>query len=353
MAGGQFFYLMDTSDLVVENSIKLGLFKDIFSFLKHFSLHETIKFKEFAEKWKEMDMSLLTLVSSFEQILSSLHQAGLFSPTRPFLDHQLLIFFFFAIFKLNPKREFIKVSLDRMKFILSIGTRAKLLNETETVEAFNYLCSRDAFIILADDPKSFSRIPATKYFHNQNRNQSQNSSLSIPSPEQLHDRITRIQNFLQANPLFDQKISRNSFNRLKGLFENYYENKKRNFGNENQGTDHLKIMEQVFKVVEGYERILPTNSPKSSSSSSYANANNSNPVRSVRARLSQSSSIISTPLNPIADDLFLLKTRPQSVPAPSRLRRLSSLKEKEGGLLEEFIENSNAAVTNMPSINFY
>lgn len=343
---------MDTSDLVIENSIKSGLFKDIFSFLKHFSSHETIKFKYFTEKWKEMDMSLLTVVSSLEQILSSLHQAGLFSPTRPFLDHQLLIFFLFAIFKINPKRECIKVSVDRMKFLLGIRTRAKLLNEIETVEAFDYLCSLDAFIILADDPKSFSRIPAKKYFHNQNHNQSQNSPLSIPSPEQLHDRITRIQNFLQANPLFDQKISRNSFNRLKGLFENYYENKKRNFGNENQGKDHLKVMEQVFKVIEGYERILPTNNPKSSSSStSYAN--NSNPVRSVRARLSQSSSIISTPLNSIADDLFLLKTRPQSVPAPNRLRRSSSLKEKEGGLMEEFIENSNAAVTNMPSINFY
>lgn len=314
-------------DLTTEGAIKRGLQQDITTFLSHFNKSDRIIFSEFRSKWTEMDLGLLTVVVDPETILSCLIQTGLFSPTRPFRDHQLLIFFLFALHKTCKKT--LKVSADRIQFLVGLRMRAAMQGEGETVEALEFLFKNDAFVILADEPKSsISAQFSTNH-----------SAISV---DQLHDRLKRIESFLSSHPLFDHKLSRTTFTRLNSLFERYYESKRKTsmIPSENE-QDFGTVMNGIMRIIEGYEKLL-------SRYAAVQNNNNNNPnSRSIRSRLTQQSL---TPIIPnnvaITTELF---SRSHSVPA-MKPRRPSALREVD---LDEFIESSTSGTSNMPNLNFY
>lgn len=199
--------------------------------------------------------------------------------------------------------------------------------ETETVEALEFLFKNDAFVILADEPKSSISVQVS----------TNHSAISV---DQLHDRLKRIESFLSSHPLFDHKLSRTTFTRLNGLFERYYESKRKTsiipFESEQ---DFGTVMNGIMRIVEGYEKLL----------SRYAavhNPNNPN-SRSIRSRLTQQSLTPVIPNNvAITAELF---SRSHSVPA-LKPRRPSALREVD---LDEFIESSTSGTSNMPNLNFY
>lgn len=187
-------------DLTTEGAIKRGLQRDIATFLKHFDTSDHIVFFEFRSKWTEMDLGLLTVVVDPDTIISCLIQTGLFGPTRPFRDHQLLVFFLLALHKSCKKT--LKVSADRVQFLLGVRMRAAMQGENETIEALECLFKNDAFIILADEPKCSISAQVT-------------SNHTAVSVDQLYDRLKRIESFLSTHPLFDHKLSRITFYPLK------------------------------------------------------------------------------------------------------------------------------------------
>lgn len=311
-------------DLTTEGAIKRGLHQDIATFLKHFDKFDRIQFSEFRSKWTEMDLDLLTVLIDPETIISCLIQTGLFGPTRPFPDHQLLVFFLFALH--NTCKKTLKISADRIQFLLGVRMRATLQGDNEIIEALEYLFENDAFVILVDEPKCSISTHVT-------------SNHSAVSVDQLYDRLKRIESFLSTHPLFDQKLSRTTFTRLNGLFERYYDSKRKSFMHSEREQDFGTVMSGILRIVEGYEKLL-----------TRCAAVNNNPSRSIRSRLTQQSLTLVMPLrkNTLAfsPELF---SRSQSVPAV-KSRRTSSLRELD---LDEFIENSTSGTSNMPNLNFY
>lgn len=312
-------------DLTTEGAIKRGLQHDLATFFCHFSSFEHISFAEFRCKWSEMDLGLLSVIIDPETIVSCLIQNGLFSPSRPFRDHQLLVFTLFALHK--SCRKPLKLSAHRIQFLLGLKMRASMLGEPETVEALEQLFGNDAFVIIADETKIAS-FPHKII----------SSNHSIVSVDQLFDRLKQIEAFLAVNPLFDHKMSRITFTRLNGLFERYYESKRNNMLQLENEQDFGAVLNGITRIVEGYERLL----------SRYSTTQQT--TRSIRTRITQQSltPVIPSSSNPstISPELF---TRSQSVPA-IKSRRTSNLREVD---LDEFIENSSSGASNMPSLNFY
>ena len=313
-------------DLTTEGAIKRGLQKDITTFLRHFSSSDHIKFSDFRSKWTEMDLSLLTVVSDPETIVSCLIQNGLFGPTRPFRDHQLLVFFLYSLHKSFCNRRVINLSANRVQFLLGVRMRAAMQSETETVEALEHLFRNDAFVILAEEQK-ISITPQVTPSH------------SAASVDQLFDRLKRIESFLNGHPLFDHKLSRSTLTRLNGIFERYYESKRRNMIQLESEQDFGTVMSGLVKIIEGYEKLL----------SKHAAASIQNTTRTIRSRLAQQSLTpvipASTPVM-ISSDMF---SRPQSAPV-TKTRRASTLRDVD---LDEFIETSTSGTSNMPNLNFY
>ena len=313
-------------DLTAEEAIKRDLQQDIVNFLGYFNKFDRISFEEFRSKWIEMDLGLLTVVADPEIILSCLIQTGLFGPPRPFRDHQFLVFFLF--FLRNACKRALKVSADRIQFLLGLKMKASMLEEIETVEALEFLFKNEAFVILADEPKW--KIST--------------QNIAPVSVDQLHDRLKRIESFLSSNPLFDHKLSRNTFTRLNGLFEKYYESKRKNSSiiRAESEQDFGTILNRITSIVEGYEKMLHK----------YALVNtthNDSKSRSVRSRLSQQSLTPFVPNNvtTITTELF---SRPHSVPAAVKPRRPSALREVD---LDVFIESTTSGTSNMPNLDFY
>jgi hypothetical protein len=320
-------------NLATEGSLKLkrGVQQDITAFLGHFNTSDHIKFSEFRSKWAEMDLGLLTVVVETETIISCLIQVGLFGPTRPFRDHQLLVFFLLALHK--TCRRTLKVSADRIQFLLGVRMRAAMLGESETVEALEFLFKNDTFVILADETK----ILITDQV---------NSNHSAVSVDQLHDRLKRIQSFLSSHPLFDHKLSRTTFTRLNGLFEKYYDAKRKSMMMHAESEqDFGTVMAGILKIVDGYEKLLARYSTVNFNTNNTPTAS-----RSIRSRLTQQSLtpvMLSANNNvTISAELF---SRSQSVPA-IKARRQSALREVD---IDEFIESSTCGTSNMPNINFY
>lgn len=312
-------------DLTTEGAIKRGVQQDITTFLNHFNTSDHIIFSEFRSKWTEMDLGLLTVVVDPETILSCLIQTGLFSPTRPFRDHQLLVFLLFTLHK--TCRKTLKVSADRIQFLVGLRMRAAMQGETETVEALEFLFKNDAFVILADEPKSSITAQVS-------------TAISV---DQLYDRIKRIESFLSSHPLFDHKLSRTTFTRLNGLFERYYESKRKTslmIPSESE-QDFGTVMSGIMRIVDGYEKLITRYAAV------HINYNNNPTSRSIRSRITQQSLTPVIPNNvAITAELF---SRSHSVPA-SKPRRPSALREVD---LDEFIESSTSGTSNMPNLNFY
>ena len=320
-----------------ESALKRSLLQDVTSFIRHFRSDALLNYSDFLLNWSEMDFDLLALVSTPEHILTCLIQLGLFGPTRPFPDHQLLVFFLFSFYKAARKQY--KISADRMQFFLGVRMRARMLGNEgqETLEALESLFKADAFIITVVNDSSNTL--------------SASSSTNLVTADQLIDRINRIDNFLHQFPLFSPSgssttLSRASLTRLKTSFERYYDSKKRNNVVLEEEQDFGALISSLNRIVESYEKLIQ----KKQQISSQNHFTSSTSSQSIRSRLSQSS------LNPIipsatssTSPLFISQTltgtmRPQSAPAGAKSRK-TSLKEID---LDEFMETSN-----MPSLNFY
>jgi hypothetical protein len=325
---------------ITENSLQQALITDISTFISCFASCENVTFESFSLKWHEMDFALLRSLASSSQILWSLVQVGLFTSTRPFRDHQLLVFLLFAF----HENAAYKISLEKMQLLLNVRLKAKLLRDGDVETALRRLIERDAFVLVAEDFNSpfLTGLSSTQH----------PSSPNVPSKDQLLERIQRLEAFLQLNPLFDQKLPKASFAKITSLLETYCQAKlQANFHTEDS-SELTPILKGVQKIVDGYETLLYK---------SRAMRNFTSPLssqQSIRSRLSQTSLNPVIPLSnhlnnnnhhhqDISSDLFLLN-RSHSVPV-NRMRRASSLNE---AALDEFIETSSST-TNMPNINFY
>lgn len=299
-----------------------------------------LKFKDFRSKWEERDFDLLAHFSSTETVLACLVQMGLFCPTRPFTDHQFLIFFLFSLFKCSGKKA-MRLSADRVQVLLGIRMRARLQEQEgeETFEILETLFRWDAFVITVED--GYERV-----------NSSTNFQSAATSLDQIQDRIRRIENFLTSNPLLHpQKFNRASINRLRGLLDRYYETKRKACIGLEEEQDFGTVFGGILRVVEGYEKFLNVTKVKGKQAEASLQA------KSVRSRLSQSlltpiaiNSTVSNNTDFFASNNFNL-TRSNSVPV-TRMRRASSMR---GDLdLEGFMEEASTSATDMPDINnFY
>ena len=338
---------MDPSEVTDEGTLKRSLLQDITNFLRNFNSDSLIKYSDFRSKWDELDFDLLSILAGPDSITSCLIQLGLFGPTRSFPDHQFLVFFLFSMRKASRKG--IKLSVDRMQFLLGVRMRARMMNDgegDEVIEALESLFKLDSFIITAVSDfteKYISPAPC--------------SATILTSADQLIDRINRIDNFIHLHPLLSptgssSTLSRSSLARLNASFERYYESKKRNRVVLADEQDFGALLRRIGGIVEGYEKLIQKRqfNATAQSPSSINPSNAAAPAtatQSIRSRLSRSSFKPVTPSS--TSSLFLPQIstlRPQSVPLGIKSNR--KLKEID---LEEFMDTST--VTNMPSINFY
>lgn len=336
-----------------EGAIKRSLLHDISTFLRTFPSDSFIKYSDFRSKWDDLDFNLLVIVTGTDTIVTCLIQLGLFVPTRHFRDHQLLVFFLFSLYKAVGRRSLIKVSADRMQFLVGLRMSARRMageGGEEIVAALEALFKVEAFVITVDEDESGKYILSSSC-------PSAFPPSSTTSVDQLIDRIARIDTFLHQNPLLTAtgsslSLSRTALIRLKDSFERYYESKKRNSVILGDEQDLGTLLGSVGRIVEGYEKLIQKRklfAPSKSSSTAITTTQTSS--QSIRSRLSQSS------LSPIipssaSSPLFIpqismpTSSRAQSVPVGQNKRRASSnLKEID---LDEFLDTSN-----MPNLNFY
>lgn len=375
----------ESSSLVVKKT----LISDISTFTSSFKEKDFVNLSLFHAKWCEMDMSLLRLVAPFDLIIWSIGQVGLFSPSRPYRDHQILLFLLAFFYKLQPilsggRRTPLRLSLERVKLLKSIKDKADHLDQIDTLNAFNFLWSSNGITIVIEDTEIDSQF---NIFNNSTltttttvTNQTVvHSSASAPAPhnpttELLTDRIRRIESFLQTNdPFADKAFSKVNMIKLQQITKRYEESKLLSTTTPIRSQKIEVVLDSLVKLVNTHQNGSNyRNEVKKRRDSSSAYSSPLEHIRppvhqSIRTRLSQSISLL-TPAVPTfnsSSDPFRIN-RPQSVPV-SKMRKtsLSSSSSSVASVSTSSSSKSNinsnsksnnieiSTTTNMPNINFY